>query len=59
MLKKYQWIPEEYNTFIKSVNSRPDPYTIEEIECRLLVQEAKIERHSKDLDATSINIANT
>lgn len=45
------------DTFIISVNSRLEPYTVEETESLLLAQEAMIVRHSKELDASFINIA--
>lgn len=35
---------EEYDTFIISVNSRPEPYTVEEIESLFLAQEARIQK---------------
>ena len=48
----------EYDTFVVSVNSRNDLYTVAEIESLLLAQENEIEKHSKELDATNqVNIA--
>lgn len=38
---------EDYDTFILSVNSRSDVYTVEEIESLLLAQEARLEKHSR------------
>ncbi|KAL6312925.1 hypothetical protein AAG906_030885 [Vitis piasezkii] len=48
----------EYNTFVVSVNSRNDLYTVAKIESLLLAQENKIEKHSKELDSTNqVNMA--
>lgn len=49
-------MPEEYDTFVLSVNSRPESYSVEEIESLLLAQEARIENHIKELDSASINL---
>ena len=50
--------PSEYDTFFLTINSRTEDYLIEEIECLLLAQEARIEKHNKSLDSetASVNI---
>lgn len=55
----FNGLSEEYDTFIISVNSRTEDYTVEEIEALLLAQEGRIEKHSKELDSYSgsINLA--
>lgn len=53
----FNGLPEEYDTFVRSVNSRAELHSVEEIESLLLAQEAKIEKHSKDLDSALINLA--
>jgi len=50
-------LPEEYDSFITSVTSRLDPYTIEDIEALLLAQEERFDKH-KSLDHPLIQ-ANT
>lgn len=40
-----------------SVNSGSEAYSIEEIESLMLAQEARIDKHSKELDSASVNIA--
>lgn len=40
----------EYGTFIISVNSRLEEYTVEEVESILLAQETRVEKYSKDLN---------
>lgn len=44
---------EEYDTFLVSVNSRSELYTVEEIEPLLFAQEVRIEKHSKELHLSS------
>lgn len=46
-------LPEEYDTFVISINSRSESYVVEEIEALLLAQEGRIEKHSKELDSYS------
>ncbi|PON80532.1 hypothetical protein PanWU01x14_000880 [Parasponia andersonii] len=46
-----------YDTFVISVNSSSDPYTVAEIESLLLSQENRIEKTLKDLDSASANLA--
>lgn len=46
-------LPTDCDTFIVSVNSRTETYTVEEIESLLLVQKARIELHTKELDSSS------
>lgn len=53
----FNGLPEEYDTFVISVDSKPESYSAEEIESLLLAQEARIEKHSKDHDSASINLA--
>ncbi|KAL6338621.1 hypothetical protein AAG906_021336 [Vitis piasezkii] len=43
----------EYDTFVVTVNSRNDLYTVAEIESLLLAQENKMEKHSKELDSAN------
>lgn len=50
----FNGLPEEYDTFVISVSSRAEIYSVEEIESLLLAQEARIEKHSKDLDSASV-----
>jgi len=38
-------LPEEYDSFVTSILSRLDPYTIDEIEALLLAQEERMEKH--------------
>ena len=48
----------EYDTFVVSVNSRNDLYTVAKIESLLLAQENIIEKHYKELDSTNqVNMA--
>ena len=50
----------EYATFVTSVVSRKDPYTIDEIEALLLAQEERIERFDKEeLSLMQANLAQT
>lgn len=53
----FNGLPEEYDTFVISVSSRAEIYSVEEIESLLLAQEARIEKHSKNLDSASVNLA--
>ena len=47
----------EYDTFVVTVNSRNDLYTVAEIVSLLLAQENKMEKHSKELDlANQVNM---
>jgi len=50
-------LPEEYDSFITSVTSRLDPYTVDDIEALLLAQEERFDKH-KSLDRPFIQ-ANT
>lgn len=52
----FNGLPEDYDTFIISMNSKFKGYTIKEIESLFLAQEAKIENHSKELDSNSSSI---
>lgn len=45
-------LPADYSTFIVLVNSISEAYNIEEIESLLLVQEARIEKHTRELDSS-------
>jgi len=40
-------LPEDYDSFVTSVTSRLDPYTIDDIEALLLAQEERFEKHKK------------
>lgn len=46
-------LPEEYDTFVISINSRSESYVVEEIESLFLAQEERIEKHTKELDSYS------
>lgn len=51
-------LPEEYNSFIVSVTSRSDPYTVNQIENLLLAQEERLDKYKKDSNPTlSANLA--
>lgn len=52
-------LPADYDTFIVSLNSKSQAYTIEDIESLLLAHEARIEKHTRILDSSShsINLA--
>lgn len=47
----FEGIPPEYETFVTSVNSRMEPYSVDEIESLLLAQEVKIEKNTTSLEA--------
>ncbi|PON60764.1 hypothetical protein PanWU01x14_150610 [Parasponia andersonii] len=47
----------DYDTFVISVNSRFDPYTVIEFESLLLAQENRIEMTLTDIDSATINLA--
>lgn len=47
----FNGLSEEYDTFIISVNSRTEDYTVEETEALLLAQKGRIEKHSKELNS--------
>lgn len=53
----FNGLQEEYDNFVISVNSRPESYSVEEIESLFLAHEARIENRSKDFDNASINLA--
>lgn len=55
----FNGLPEDYDTFVISVNSRSETYMVEEIESLLLAQETRIEKHIKELDSnvSSVNMA--
>lgn len=46
----------EYDTFIVSVDSRPEEYSVDEIESLLLAQETRIEKHIKNLDSNQVSV---
>ncbi|KAF7835472.1 Retrovirus-related Pol polyprotein from transposon TNT 1-94 [Senna tora] len=46
-------LPEEYNSFVVSITSRLDPYSLDEIESLLVAQEEPIEKFKKEQDASS------
>lgn len=53
-------LPEEYTSFIVSVTSRSDSYSVIEIESLLLAHEERLEKFKKDVTpALSANIAQT
>lgn len=43
---------EEYNSFIVSITSKSDPYSVNEIESLLVVQEEHIEKFRKEVSPT-------
>lgn len=43
----------DHGTFVVSVNSKSEAYTVEEIKSLLLAQKARMERHTKELDSSS------
>lgn len=49
----FNGLPDEYDTFVISVNLRSENNSVEEIESLLLAQESRIEKHSKDRDLNS------
>ncbi|RVW97157.1 Retrovirus-related Pol polyprotein from transposon TNT 1-94 [Vitis vinifera] len=53
----FEGLPQDYETFIISVNSRLDPYTVEEIEALLLAQESRIEKNIKIADLSTPSLA--
>lgn len=40
-------LPDDYDSFITSITSRLDPYTIDEIESLLLAQEERFDKHKR------------
>ena len=51
-------LPEEYDSFITSITSRLEPYTVAELESLLLAHESRLEKHAKFVsDAFSANVA--
>ena len=54
----FEGLSTEYDTFILSIESRIDPYTIDVIESLLLPQEARIEKKNKELDFAQPSMAN-
>lgn len=53
----FDGLPPEYDTFILSVNTRLDPYSVSDIEGLLLSQEARVEKHFKSLESAMANVA--
>ncbi|PON99029.1 LOW QUALITY PROTEIN: hypothetical protein TorRG33x02_052660 [Trema orientale] len=47
----FSGLPDEYDNFVISVSSRKDQYSVVEIESLLMSQEARIEKHIKELDS--------
>ena len=43
-------LPSEYDTFFLTIIAISDDHTVEEIESLLLAQEARIEKHNRNLD---------
>lgn len=54
-------LPEEYNSFVMMIYSRPDSPSITEIEGLLLVQEAQLDKYRQELASVpvSANVAQT
>ena len=54
----FEGLSTDYDTFILSIESHIDPYTIDDIESLLLAQEARIEKKNKKLDSAQPSLAN-
>ncbi|KAK4840954.1 hypothetical protein QYF36_022262 [Acer negundo] len=54
----FDGLSSEYDTFVVSVSSRNDAYTVTEIESLLLAQESRIEKNLKTLDSALPNVVN-
>ena len=54
----FEGLSTYYDTFILSIESHIDPYTIDDIESLLLAQEAMIEKNNKELDSAQPSLAN-
>ena len=54
----FEGLSTDYDTFILSIESHIDPYTIDDIESLLLAQEAMIEKNNKELDSAQPSLAN-
>ena len=50
-------LPPKYETFIVSVNTRTDPYTVEEIESLLMAKEVRFEKQVKTVELATANLA--
>ncbi|XP_062120006.1 uncharacterized protein LOC133834412 [Humulus lupulus] len=46
--------PPEYNTFVISINSRNQPYTVAEIKSLLLSQEHRMDIHNRPIDSVNL-----
>ncbi|KAL6339591.1 hypothetical protein AAG906_034676 [Vitis piasezkii] len=53
----FEGLPQDYETFIIFINSRLDPYTVEEIEALLLAQESRIEKNIKIANLSTPSLA--
>lgn len=53
----FSGLPDEYDTLSILVNSWLEPYIAKEIESLLPAQEGRKEKHTRDLDTVSINLA--
>ncbi|KAF7805093.1 Retrovirus-related Pol polyprotein from transposon TNT 1-94 [Senna tora] len=51
-------LSEEYNSFVVSVTSRSDPYTVDEIESLLVAQEERLDKFKKDSESVAPMSAN-
>ena len=54
----FEGLSTDYDTFILSIESHIDPYTIDDVESLLLAQEAMIEKKNKELDSAQPSLAN-
>ena len=54
----FEGLSTDYDTFILSIESRIDIYTIDDIESLLLAQETKIEKKNKELDSAQLSMEN-
>ena len=54
----FEGLSTYYDTFILSIESHIDPYTIDDVESLLLAQEAMIEKKNKELDSAQPSLAN-
>lgn len=49
----FNGLPQEYDSFITSVMSRSEPYSIEEMEALLMAQEERIEKQKQESNASN------
>lgn len=49
----FDGLPSEYDAFIMSINSRIDPFSVDDIEYLLLTQKTRIEKNNKAFDSAN------